>query len=838
MQAEWLALQQALTGHSWAQANVKDLYFRRLLQVLADSSAGTADLAKACQDALRCARTHHIANPWIPLPEGAIPTSILVKAGLKRDSLFGGVVLRDPDMDPNLQDTYQSKPCRTLAPAAFDPALAAAMRNNGFQHYNGQGQQAAVRAALQSPEDATLFVQLPTGCGKTLVVHALMTHSGANSLTLVIVPTVALALEQADRAKDVLVQAGLAHAGTYAWYGGQKDCERFAIRERIRTGGQRILFCSPESALYALLPALFRAARNKTLGTLVIDEAHLVDQWGAGFRPEFQMLPALFRALRLASPTGVRQLFLSATYSPTTLQSLKELFAEESKTPIEVHGSFLRPEPDYHLVRSATEEAWRADVMRASWNLPRPMILYVTTKAEAIVWQQTLRDEDFKRAGLFFGDTPTHERSTLLEQWNAGELDLMVATSAFGVGMDRTDVRTVLHSAVPENLDRYFQEAGRGGRDGKACQAWLIYHPQQLNDARRINEEKLIGIDRGFERWQQMLHNHQPVEPMVVRVNLAARVVGLDYDSGENRRWNQRTLLLMQRAGMVRLRFQEPPAAFEQESELQKGEESTRFAPFFDQVEVELIHSGHANQAAWKRSVGTRRDQEKQDRGRGFQALKEWLDHPETPLCQAFRDYYTVEGIAPEPACGGCPGCRAAGKTARRPTLGSIYTSKGWPALVPSDVLPPSGLLRVPFEAGELQEGVGPLPLARWRDWISGLLRNRLVMAIRARREVLDALGSLLPQGAGQFWCGLELGQEPLETLPGRIPWPELVLLQRGDEGYLPPCDPRGKTRIVVAPDDFRDSEVPDRKRTWWAADPKALPLGEFTRRLERVHHQ
>ena len=84
------------------------------------------------------------------------------------------------------------------------------------------------------------------------------------------------------------------------------------------------------------------------------------------------------------------------------------------------------------------------------------------------------------------------------------ELDIIIATSAFGVGMDKADVRSILHTSVPDNIDRYYQEIGRSGRDGKASTSTVIFHEQQFIVAESINQSKLINIDKGYKRWMKM----------------------------------------------------------------------------------------------------------------------------------------------------------------------------------------------------------------------------------------------------------------------------------------------------------------------------------------------
>src|SRR5205823_1893628 len=156
----------------------------------------------------------------------------------------------------------------------------------GFDSYKSVGQREAVRCVLSSPAGSTMVVVLPTGGGKSLCTHipALLESRSNAGLVLVIVPTVALALDQQARLKNVI-----RHPTAYV--GGRTPQERDinkAIRERIRAGQQRIVFCSPESVLQSLAASLYFAAEHGLLDLFVIDEAHMVENWGDEFRSAFQ----------------------------------------------------------------------------------------------------------------------------------------------------------------------------------------------------------------------------------------------------------------------------------------------------------------------------------------------------------------------------------------------------------------------------------------------------------------------------------------------------------------------------------------------------------------------
>ena len=319
----------------------------------------------------------------------------------------------------------------------------------------------------------TLTVLLPTGGGKSLCAHlpALLDEGAVASLVLTIVPTVALALDQQERLKPIIPHPT-------AYVGGSTQEEREinrSIRGRIREGRQRILFTSPESVLQSLASSLYYAAERGLLKLFVIDEAHMVEHWGDEFRSAFQEITAI-RAdlLRRASDKPFRTLLLTATLTEGALDSLQTLFGEPGPFAL-VSAVQLRPEPAFWTSYCPSDEVKHARLLESLKYLPRPLILYTTLVSDAKRWYALLRACGYLRTGLMTGETGRNERLDLLARWRTDELDVMVATSAFGLGVDKNDVRVVIHACVPENLDRYYQEVGRGGRDGLASASLVLY---------------------------------------------------------------------------------------------------------------------------------------------------------------------------------------------------------------------------------------------------------------------------------------------------------------------------------------------------------------------------
>ncbi|MGA7588445.1 MAG: protein DpdF [Rouxiella badensis] len=815
MDTQWLQLRAVLNGEHDEKDGISGQFFTRLLYSLDDDQAGESDRLHAFYDALQCAHVHGLVPLMLPyrhLTENAA----LSRFGLCRHRDYPGELLLERDaeaLDANLLAVWQGEKRRFLESPPLDTMLHAVLNDPRYTHYTSVGQQQAVRTVLTSPQDKTLLVNLPTGAGKTFVIHAQMLTSPRRHLTLVIVPTVALAIEQALRAKEVMQRAGQDHGGSYVWHSGLGPEARSEMKARLAAGEQRVLFCSPEAATGGLLLLLFSLAQRGLLGAVMVDEAHLIDQWGAEFRPEFQLLAPLVKSLMSTSPDPIKVVLLSATFSQSTQDTLKALFASSrADAVIDINGSFLRPEPAWFVSEAADYDDYLVQVEAAIARLPAPMIIYTTEVEQAKFWYQYLRGRGYRRCGLFHGATPMHERERLIHDWRDDALDIMIATSAFGVGMDKSNIRTVLHVAVPENLDRLYQESGRGGRDGNASVAQIIFHHQQLREARTLNRTKLIGAGKGFLRWSKMHQHRKQHRPGLFTVPLRAKHHDIRLDSQGNVDWNLRTLLLMQRAGFIDIAYPVPDLSTISVDERDDEKVQAWFDGYFSHIQVSVRRDGHLDETQWRACIQAHRAHELSMRQRGFSVLSEWLNNLSNPLCQQLDEFYTLDGYVPEQACGGCPACREQGRPPFTPTLGRVahvvgnasHESVGYDRRVRYQTTLTSRLL-----------------LRQWTDWIARLLAGHQVQAIRASQSTLSLLSAVLPAGL-PFWCSLAPDEENNR-------WQELVLVLPGET--LPELDIFASTnRIIVAPEQLQEPGY--RGRRWWEVDQGAVTLEQFQRSI------
>ena len=559
-------------------------------------------------------------------------------------------------------DAFSNRVVRMRKPCPADPFVRDA---TGFDNYSSPGQREAVRAAFLVPEGDTLIVNLPTGSGKSLVGPApALVYGEDGHLTLFVVPTVALALDQ-ERAMRTLFRRQNPSCPDWplAWFGGLSQDKRAEIRQRLRNGTQRILFTSPEALTTSLLRAVLDAASAGMLRYLVIDEAHLITQWGDEFRPSFQALAGLRHSMLKLAPRGFRTLLMSATFTEETVEILAGLFGPRDRVQM-VSAVHLRPEPQYWFYAAESPEEKQERVLEALRHAPRPFILYVTKREEVTQWNALLRGKAcLSRIATFDGKTADLERLRVIREWSENRLDGIVATSAFGVGLDKNDVRTVIHATIPETLDRYYQEVGRGGRDGKPSASLLVFEPSDWLLPERLARPRIISEELGFSRWRSMYQSRQKTgEEDLWGIDIDAVHGGLSGGSEYNVDWNMRTLILMARAGLLSLEIENNPVDSGEDPE----ESASSLLAAVANVRVRVLDSGHLIRERWEQAVSVSRNATMLAARRNLQMMRQLLPSPSAEgrlvgreVGDTLAELYRVKShrwpVHVSHACGGCP---------------------------------------------------------------------------------------------------------------------------------------------------------------------------------------
>ncbi|EGQ8498838.1 ATP-dependent DNA helicase RecQ [Vibrio alginolyticus] len=343
----------------------------------------------------------------------------------------------------------------------------------GYQEFR-DGQQLVIDAAVEGRDS---LVILPTGGGKSLCYQIpALVRSG---ITLVISPLISLMKDQVDQLKANGVAAECINST-------MPREELLSVYNRMHTGHLKLVYVSPERVL---MRDFIERLENLPLSMIAVDEAHCISQWGHDFRPEYAALGQLKQQF-----SHVPFMALTATADDATRRDILERL--QLNYPEVYLGSFDRPNIRYNLVekhKPVSQIVRYLETQKGNCG-----IIYCGSRKKVEMVTEKLCNNHIRAAGYHAG-MDADERAYVQEAFQRDDIQIVVATVAFGMGINKPNVRFVVHFDIPRNIESYYQETGRAGRDGLPAEAMMLYDPADISWLRRMLDEKDDGPQKQVE---------------------------------------------------------------------------------------------------------------------------------------------------------------------------------------------------------------------------------------------------------------------------------------------------------------------------------------------------
>ena len=358
----------------------------------------------------------------------------------------------------------------------------------------------AINATLSGKDT---FVLMPTGGGKSLCYQlpSIIKSGKTRGVTVVISPLLSLMQDQVAHLQNLKIQALLINSEVTTEH-------RRLVMESLRDPQVekyiQLLYITPEmlSKSQAIISAFRDLYQRQKLARIVIDEAHCVSQWGHDFRPDYKLLGQVRGQFK-----GVPVMALTATATENVkVDVIHNLGIENCEV---LTQSFNRPNLTYDVRSKGKGKEVLDDIVTTIKTLYKNQsgIIYCLSRKNCESIAEKLRNEHHIMAYHYHAGMDPGEKTSVQKQWQAGIYHVIVATIAFGMGIDKPDVRFVIHHTIPKSLEGYYQETGRAGRDGKRSGCYLYYGYQDINALKRM-------IDDGEGSWEQKERQRQMLRNM------------------------------------------------------------------------------------------------------------------------------------------------------------------------------------------------------------------------------------------------------------------------------------------------------------------------------------
>lgn len=349
----------------------------------------------------------------------------------------------------------------------------------GYNEFR-KAQEKVIESILKKEDTVAI---MPTGAGKSICyqIPALIFQG----VTVVISPLISLMKDQVDSLKEVGIEA------TYI----NSSLNNLEIEERIfnaREGLYKLIYIAPERLES---DSFVRSLNNLNIALLAVDEAHCVSQWGHDFRPSYTKISNFIRKL------SKRPIVAAFTATATETVRRDILNSLELQNPKVFVTGFDRENLSFSVIKGEDKEKFIFDYLEN--NIGKVGIIYTSTRKEAESLYNKINKKGYK-VGVYHAGLNDEERKKTQEDFSFDNIEIIVATNAFGMGIDKSNVRFVIHHNIPKNMEAYYQEAGRAGRDGEESECILLFSPNDIRLQKYFIDESFLSPERKNNEYNKL----------------------------------------------------------------------------------------------------------------------------------------------------------------------------------------------------------------------------------------------------------------------------------------------------------------------------------------------